>query len=84
MTLLNITQQKPPVSDDRQEKIINTIVVHTIRLSSLLVDIVLFSFHFWDFPQGFKTRLLGRCFHTLLIRNVSISPPTDMGSHTYI
>ena len=31
-------------------------------------------------PHGFKTRLLGRGFHTL-IRYVSFPSPTDVGSH---
>ena len=31
-------------------------------------------------PKVFKTRLLGRGFHTL-IKNVSFSPPTNMGSY---
>ena len=31
-------------------------------------------------PHGFKTRLLGRGFHTL-IRNDSFTSPTDVGSH---
>ena len=31
-------------------------------------------------PHSFKTRLLGRGFHTL-IRNVSFPSPTDVGSH---
>ena len=34
----------------------------------------------WAFPHGFKTRLLGRGFHTL-IRNVSFPSPTEVGSH---
>ena len=41
---------------------------------------------FWAFPLGFsfkvfKMRLLGRGFHTL-IKNVSFSSPTDVGSHS--
>ena len=39
----------------------------------------------WIFPFGlplkvFKTRLLGRGFHTL-VKNASFSSPTDVGSH---
>ena len=44
-------------------------------------DIVLFEFSLSDFPSRFfKTRLLGRGFHTL-INNASFSSPTDVGSH---
>ena len=45
-----------------------------------LADVVLFGFPFRYSPQGFKTRLLGRGFHTL-INNASFSSPTDVGSH---
>ena len=41
-----------------------------------LADIVLFGRSF----KVFKTRLLERGFHTL-IKNVSFSSPTDVGSH---
>ena len=41
-----------------------------------LADIVLCGLS----PQGFKTCLIGRGFHTL-IRNASFSSPTNMGSH---
>ena len=34
----------------------------------------------WASPQGFKTRLVGRDFHTL-IRNVLFLSPTNVGSH---
>ena len=37
-------------------------------------------FPFRTSPQDFKTRLLGRGFHTL-IKNVSFSLPINMGSH---
>ena len=38
------------------------------------------NFSFRASPQGFKTRLLGRGFHTL-IKNVLFSSSTDVGSH---
>ena len=46
----------------------------------LVADIVLSDFSFRASPQGFKTRLLGRRFHTL-IKNVSFPFPTNVGSH---
>ena len=48
-----------------------------------LTDIVFFGFPFRTSPQGFKTRLLGRGFHTL-IKNVLFFSPTDVGSHSYL
>ena len=45
-----------------------------------LADIVLFGLSLSGFPQGFKTRLLGEGFHTL-INGVLFSSPTNMGHH---
>ena len=46
-----------------------------------LLDIVLFELSLSGFlSRFFKTRLLGRSFHTLT-NNVSFSSPTDVGSH---
>ena len=45
-----------------------------------LTDIFLFEFSLSGFPSRFKMRLLGRGFHTL-IKGVSFSSPTDVGSH---
>ena len=47
-----------------------------------LADIVLFGLSLLGFPTRFKTRLLGRDFHTL-IKNVLFSSPTDVGSHSF-
>ena len=51
--------------------------------SPALADIVLIGLSLSGFPlKIFKTRLLRRDFHTL-IKNVSFSSPTDVGSHKF-
>jgi len=46
-----------------------------------LADIVLLGFPFRAFLKAFKTRLLGRGFHTH-VKNVLFFSPTDVRSHT--
>ena len=63
---------------------------HTARCPALLPFVTtkptatkycpLWAFPLRDSPQGFKTRRLGRGFHTL-IRNVLFPSPIDVGSH---
>ena len=48
-----------------------------------LADIALFRLPVWTSPQGFKTRLLKRGLHTL-IKEASVSSPTDLGSHNLV
>ena len=48
--------------------------------SPLLADIVFFGLSLSGLPQGFKTRLLGGGFHTL-IKNISFSSLANVGSH---
>ena len=59
------------------------IILHSFKKTEVqpTANRVLFGFFLSSFPSRFfKTRLLGRGFHTL-IKNVSFSSPTDMGSH---
>ena len=48
-----------------------------------LADIVLFGFPFWAFPQGFKTRLVGEGFHTL-INGGLFSFPSNVGHRRFL
>ena len=50
-------------------------------LSLVNTSIIFFGLSLPDFPQGFKTRLLGRGFHTL-VRNAFFPTPTDVGTHS--
>ena len=53
-----------------------TAQIHLYQILSYL------SFPSWVSPQGFKTRLLGEGFHTL-IKGVLFSSPTNVGHHTF-
>ena len=45
-----------------------------------VVDSILFGLFLPEFPQSFKTHMLGRGFHTL-IKNTSFSSPPNVRSH---
>ena len=61
---------------------LNLPLTHLIILSYILIDtyIISLGFLFRASPQGFKTRLLGEGFHTLL-KDVLFSSPTNVGHH---
>ena len=59
---------------------LSSLTAGSVSVTTQVHAIVLLNFHFRVSPQVIKMRLLGRGLHTL-IKNVSFSSRTDVGSH---